>query len=472
MIKYTLLVLNVVGVLFAQIFFDDGVVIEDNTPTSIKPGETKTVEMTINKGEITGFAKLEIILPGGLSISPVNTQGASFTAGNKTKFIWMNLPDAQEFTITYNLTADASASGNLVVKGTFSYIKESQRVDYALQSKLIAIGLADDSNDEDVASNEEDVNSENSSMGSMSCTRYITAISATEYLIKLEVEHANLEGFAKIMENVPPGFAVEEDDSDGAIATIETNGIKFVWFDAPELEQFSVSYRIQAMSSVGDPEIDGTFSYVADNSPQEMPVADGGMSQEDLASNTTEETDNDPVVEEPVVEEPVVEEEVEDVADNSSGQQQSADNTGSGSEKNTSETVEKTDTGSKASGSENNMTADNNNNNPPAGKSATSVPEPETGVTYRVQIVAGHNTVGKAYFKKRHDFSENFSIEHHEGWVKYTTGSHGEYKQARDNRERINAKYNFRGPFVTAYNNGDRITVQEALMITKQQWYQ
>jgi hypothetical protein len=107
-----------------------------------------------------------------------------------------------------------------------------------------------------------------------------------------------------------------------------------------------------------------------------------------------------------------------------------------------------------------------------ASTTSTSIPSPETGVSYRVQIAAGPNTVGKQYFRTRHQFSEDFIIENHEGWVKYTTGTHKQYRGARDERERINASYNFDGPFVTAYNEGERITVQEALMITNQDWLQ
>ena len=64
-----------------------------------------------------------------------------------------------------------------------------------------------------------------------------------------------------------------------------------------------------------------------------------------------------------------------------------------------------------------------------------------------------------------------FDIENHEGWVKYTTGEFNEYKTARNKREAL-FKHKFPGPFVTAYNNGERITVQEALMTSKQDWVQ
>jgi hypothetical protein len=57
-----------------------------------------------------------------------------------------------------------------------------------------------------------------------------------------------------------------------------------------------------------------------------------------------------------------------------------------------------------------------------------------------------------------------------QGFTKYTVGSHKEYKSAHDAREVIKSK-GVVGPFVTAYNTGKRITVQEALMITSQKWF-
>ena len=61
----------------------------------------------------------------------------------------------------------------------------------------------------------------------------------------------------------------------------------------------------------------------------------------------------------------------------------------------------------------------------------------------------------------------------HQGWYKYTLGSFNSYSGARDKRENVNqsiAELSALGPFVAAYNNGSRITVQEALMISGQTW--
>jgi len=442
MIKYSIVLFHFVGLFGFQLFFDDGVVIEDNTPTEMIAGETETVTVRVNKGDIEGFAKLELILPVGLMASPAETHGASFTfSGQKAKFIWMALPDDQEFSVSYNLRAAESATGNLVVKGTFSYIKENQRVDYEMQSKLIAIvtGTSIVENTDDQASDTDasidgnaSNNAENTGLSTngadlegLACVRTVNKISDNEYLVSLKVVNAQLEGFAKIMEYVSPGCQITEEDSDGAITTMENGGIKYVWFEAPELAEFEVIYRLRTMSSVGSPELNGTLSYISGNEPQEMAVIDSG---EGIESDTA----------------------VDETATDST-----TDDAASDTAQDTSSDDSSTDTAAEADDRE-----------------ATSIPDPETGITYKVQILAGHNTVGRQYFKKRHQFSESINIENHEGWVKYTTGSHDVYKTARDDRERINGRYELPGPFVTAYNEGVRIIVQEALMISNQKWYQ
>jgi hypothetical protein len=90
-------------------------------------------------------------------------------------------------------------------------------------------------------------------------------------------------------------------------------------------------------------------------------------------------------------------------------------------------------------------------------------------ITYKVQVLAAHKTVTDKYIKRHYGYSGGVALENHEGWVKYTTGSFGVYKEARDKRNSLKS-LDFPGPFVTAYNKGERITVQEALMITKQDW--
>jgi len=95
----------------------------------------------------------------------------------------------------------------------------------------------------------------------------------------------------------------------------------------------------------------------------------------------------------------------------------------------------------------------------------------ETGINYKVQIGAYRRNLNISYFKKVR-VSEEISLEINNGLNKYIIGSHSAYKEARDHRVRIWQNTPIHDAFVSAYNNGTRITVQEALMIANQKWYQ
>src|SRR3954470_16666756 len=102
MLKYGALLFNTIALLIYQFFFADGVTITQKVPSSAKAETEFTVELTINKGATTGFAKLQQDLPEGFTAIQDENNGASFTFSNQSvKFIWMSLPGDKEFKIKY-----------------------------------------------------------------------------------------------------------------------------------------------------------------------------------------------------------------------------------------------------------------------------------------------------------------------------------------------------------------------------------
>jgi hypothetical protein len=455
MLKFSIGFIHLAG-LFILGLFAANVSVTDNIPETIEPGGFATVEVQISKGDVQGFAKLQLDIPAGLSVSPVDTKGASFTfSGGKAKFIWMTLPEMSDFTVTYKLKALPETSGAFTIGGIFSYIEENNRVDYNLSAKKVTVGSGiaaepsastapektmEESTEETGVAYEPEV----VSVSNDGSSRVITPLGDNTYNVKVSISGSGAKGYAKIEERLNPAYKVSTKNAGGSVFTQENGLLKFVWFDAPQTDKLEVIYQVTATES---PKISGEFYFIDNNAPARMAIAASVTAEQPVAaiSKVEESPKSDPVV----------------VAPKVSEKTETAINTPAKTETVKTETKETIQEPAVAA-----KTKEVVKEQP----KMSTVPGPEKGVTYKVQIAAGPNTVGKTYFSSKHSFTEGFQIENHEGWVKYTTGSHNAYSEARNNRERIRKDYNFDGPFVTAYNNGERITVQEALLITQQQW--
>jgi hypothetical protein len=468
MIKLSLITLFTSVALFFSAILADGVVIDHNLPANLQPGESTTVIVNINKGEVTGFAKLQLEIPAGLTARAIKKSGASFTfSGQKAKFIWMTLPATQEFQVEYELEANINANGSKVIEGQFSYIKENERVDYDLSPQIISVGtedvLVDNTTDEtQTEANNTSDDTTTQLQSDVVCTRTLTPLGDGKYFVEVSVYGVETDGFAKIREEISAGFRIKEDASGEAIVTLEENGIKYVWFEQPSDPNHSVSYTLTSTSTSEFPEIDGKFSYVASNQPMEISIVQQEMiNSRDFGGNDTEpgtETTINPnegnTEEVIVIEGDKVNELAIEVAMNATEDQL--------------EEIKKPvlEVAANTPLVEEEVYADSSTD-------TTNTPSPEEGVNYKIQLAATHKYVAASKFKTNHKFAAAIQTENHDGWTKFVTGSHNEYKSARDARNNINAEYSkFNGPFVTAYNNGERITVQEALMVSKQKWYQ
>lgn len=479
--------LNVAGLFLFNLLFVGNVSIVQEMPAKIDPGTEVRVSVTINKDKISGFAKLQLDLPSGLTATAIETRGASFTfADGKAKFIWMALPTQPSFKVTYTLRADANAVGPLQVTGRLSYIEDNERKTVDMPPSTITVGdgslastppspdqqpSVSSANTEvespeaeeiptaqgaiaaaleqsvipDIAVTDAPSISPQTGTGDVTASRVIIPVNASEMLVEVTIKKGLLRGFGKLQETLPEGFTVVAKESDDAIFSTKGRVAKFVWLNLPSKEEMKVSYRLIApFNTNGEYSVNGEFGYLMNDLTQRAVVGTTSFNvSEAIAASTPVKTPET---------------------------KPSATTTTTATPQATT-TTQKPATApepkvTKPTPTEH--TTDASASRPSKAK-ITSTPAPESGITFKVQITAAHREVGKPYFVQRHRYDGDFSIERNDGWIKYVTGMFDRYNAARDQRQAyIDANYNFPGPFVTAYNNGERITVQEALMIAKQ----
>lgn len=468
----------------ASLFTQSDMIISFESPAKVKAGESFVLNVNINKGDISNFAKLQLNLPEGFKAELLEGKGGTFTFyDQKMKLIWISLPEDSEFTVKIKVATEASISGSFNFKGKISFVKDGERMSKDLVTEDIILSPdidkeSPDPVDAETLSTGINVDTEKGN-SELSCTRNFDAsqiVSGGTFLVELKINKSNVSGVGKIIENVPEGFTAQEVESNGAIFSQKGTQVKFLWMTLPAEDSFTVSYKIAIDESLnGNKVIDGKISYL-DGSETKQYLIDGTtisigtITDPSLTLNSTSETNE---------EKNVIENEKSGSMDNSPTKEPiTSQNTTYGTTENIEKepldikpenTEELTALDQVNSSNENEpKTDDNGNNLIPLGQENT---ENEThNVNYRVQICALRKEVSTNHFTKYHNVKEQIFKNMHEGWHKYTVGDFKKYMNASAHKQVTKESYQIKGTFVTAYNDGTRITVQEALMITKDEW--
>jgi hypothetical protein len=433
MVQNALVLVNFIGVFLLHLFFGGSATVTHTIPAQVQVDNEQEFNIRISKGDAQGFAKLQMDFTADVSIKPVDVKGASYSYENNTlKLIWMSIPSDADFTV--KLTMKPGLSADAKVKGKFSYLENNQRTDVDIPE--YSFKISDGKTQEhpvaqqtppDPVKEEKPATTQQtppattplaSGGSSVTCTRTVVPSGDKEFIVHLDINKGSVSSFARVEDVLPKGFKAQSIENKGGTFNFVDNKAKFVWMALPGDQSFRVSYKLIAQTApAGNYNIMGDFSYIENDQTQKLTIA---------PSTVRVEAPAQPVAETPR------EEKKDDVAQVPVQQPKQA---------------------------------------PVQQQPVANVGAPQKGIVYRVQVAAGRNNVERDYFSKVHNFGEDLIIENHEGWIKYTTGRYDVYAQARDKRETVNAGgHNFDGPFVTAYNEGQRITVQEALMITNQKW--
>ncbi|MCX7863257.1 MAG: hypothetical protein N2449_09725 [Bacteroidales bacterium] len=468
MIKYFIYIFNLIGILFLSLF-DEPVFVTLQAPEEATAGSSIVVEVKINKANIKGFARYTQLLPIGYTAEPVNLPTGDFTFKDQKIIVgWLSLPKDCVIAFSYRIKIDPTAEGPLFLTGIFSYIEYNERKNVESPTLSVIIRPAGYVAQQ-VNNNEQQQNNANISqpttpstddfdVKNIFCYREVVR-QDNQLLVHLLVNTADLprDKYAKLQEAIPPGFQAAAIETNDGIFSFKDNTVKFLWMALPPQRQFVVSYKLTPTSGVlpDNVELNGSFSYIENETTKMKSIQNRNFlnepimasvnkqKQESLTAQQIQVSNNQPSVQQQT------NQNQQQTGKQIITQQQSTQQKESNKQKETAQQKQKE-----------------------RQSTYTNIPEPETGIRFRVQIAAGHKPVNPKYYFKQYNITEPVRVEQHEGWHKYTVGSFGLYKEARDKRVQIWQTTPIRDAFVSAYNNGVRITVQEALMIANQKWVQ
>jgi hypothetical protein len=485
MIRLYIVVLQLLGVLFVNILFSGDISVTMDLPGQINAGKELKVQITLKKGDLKGFSRFQMDLPPGVTAANIYSANADFSfKDQKVRLIWLRLPDEEDITVSFTILCNEHLKGSFDLSGKFSYIENNERKTVEVQPKSLAIVPSPDIDPNMLVDIKDFGRSVLPQMGSSSiedlaCIRQKPAWSesSNEYLITLLVNKESLKKFAKIEETVPAGYTALAIEKKEGVFTFKDNKAKFLWMNLPADPYFTVSYKLIPMKSTNNKQlaIKGVFSFINDDKTQSMNVMEQDVSFANLTpelvkSIVKQQTINPVLVAQntPVDGNPVKQETTEPVK---AGKEPVTIAENTKTEPVKDNTVE-TKTAAKA------QTTDQNKVIVAGGKTISGqsdvadLLEPQSGLYFRVQIAAGHKPVNtKSYFRK-YQLDTLVMKEKHDGWIKYSVGLFNVYKVARDYRVHLWNTTSINDAFVAAYNDGKRITVQEALMIGNQRWYQ
>ncbi|MEO6903266.1 MAG: SPOR domain-containing protein [Bacteroidia bacterium] len=109
-------------------------------PNTVAAGSSFTVEIKVNRGNVSGFMKFYQELPKGFTATEIDSKGGSFSSlENGVKIVWIAPPKEISYSVSYKITVPADASGAKNLTAKYSYIKNNERSFFDLAPQTITV---------------------------------------------------------------------------------------------------------------------------------------------------------------------------------------------------------------------------------------------------------------------------------------------------------------------------------------------
>jgi hypothetical protein len=444
----------------AMLMSQDPVSVKMTVPSVVGAGQEFRVSITIDKGDLEEFSRLQQELPAGLVAKQENSGSADYSFDNqRVRFIWLKLPSETPILLNYKISVNERLKGTFTLGGEFSYVENNERKSVSLRSENINITPSPSVTADkqiDIGSYAAAIAAEQKSTpvsGKVTCIRQTPYKYQTgnDIMVNLLVYKRDMNKFAKIEEQIPSGFNAVEVESREGLFTFKEGVAKFVWMNLPVEKGFTVSYRLipEASRGIEDLQIDGTLSYILEGRNIAVGVVQkdvylNGISNANIEAlmksletgeelpegkpyQAQQEETKPPHVKE---EKPVAKEEKPVVREEKP-------------------VVRETRTSSTGS----------------SGIPNSQRLPVQDGIYYRVQLAATTNFSDANKTFDAYNLSRPVHVERHNSLYKYTVGSFSTYDLANDFRNIVLSR-GIVGAFIVAYRNGKRIYVMHARKAT------
>ena len=113
----------------AMLLAQEPVTVKMIVPSVVGAGQQFRVSITIDKGDLEEFSRLQQELPAGLEAIQENSGAADYSYDNqRVRFIWLKLPAENPIYLTYKIMVNERLKGTFTLGGEFSYVEKNEIV--------------------------------------------------------------------------------------------------------------------------------------------------------------------------------------------------------------------------------------------------------------------------------------------------------------------------------------------------------
>ena len=457
MIKYFFILINSLTLFIFGLFqTDNSVTIKNNIPSNFIVGQEVAVEFRISKGIQTGFAKFQLELPDGISIIKKDEMNSIYSIQNGVaQWIWSEVPEDEELLIKLTLVASELGIGIKTFNSNYSFIEKNEK-------KVFNMLPLEASIQNNIINNKVSVIKDTLTKAEPNTIIDVVRLisdgpNANEKTITIKIKKGDTKGFAKYSDEIDLNLNAKAIKTDGSSFSVSDGKIKFVWVDVPTKSELEVSYHID-LNNKNSNILKGEYSYLEKNQSKKYIVKPDslviGKLKDEINLQAVQKTEAaKSIVQENEANQLTLKKIIEDSKSNL--------------------TIEKTSTLVTEAPNLVKKEANELKTIPAKADIVKETPQiVNADPNFVVQIGAFKNTkIVATVLIKKYRITDKIVDELHDGFSKFMVGNHNLYKEARKHRDIIKSKHGVKDAFIAAYNVGKRITVQEALMVSKQSWF-